>query len=74
MSRALVTGGAGFIGSHLVEVLLASGHYVTVLDNLSIGRLANLAHVQCNPLLQVHQVDISEYAAIRPLFSGKVVF
>jgi UDP-glucose 4-epimerase len=42
MSQYLVTGGAGFIGSHLVESLIASGHKVTVLDDLSTGRLCNL--------------------------------
>ncbi len=43
MSRALVTGGAGFIGSHLAEALLRDGHQVRVLDNLSTGRLENLS-------------------------------
>jgi UDP-glucose 4-epimerase len=42
--RALVTGGAGFVGSHLVDALVAEGHDVTVLDDLSIGRESNLAH------------------------------
>ena len=41
-TRYLVTGGAGFIGSHLVEALLARGDSVVVLDNLSTGRLTNL--------------------------------
>ena len=41
----VVTGGAGFIGSHLVEALLAEGHRVRVVDNLSTGRRANLDHL-----------------------------
>ncbi len=41
LKRALVTGGAGFIGSHLVDGLLSEGCEVTVLDNLSTGRLSN---------------------------------
>ncbi|MGC9349156.1 MAG: GDP-mannose 4,6-dehydratase [Anaerolineae bacterium] len=41
----LITGGAGFIGSHLAEALLADGHMVTVIDNLSTGRMDNIAHL-----------------------------
>jgi UDP-glucose 4-epimerase len=44
--RSVVTGGAGFIGSHLVDLLLEKGHDVTVVDNLSTGRLENLKHVE----------------------------
>jgi UDP-glucose 4-epimerase len=43
--RALITGGAGFIGSHLAETLALQGHQVTVLDDLSTGRLENIAHL-----------------------------
>jgi UDP-glucose 4-epimerase len=44
--RALITGGAGFIGSHLSEALLAKGHEVTALDNLSTGSIENIAHLK----------------------------
>jgi UDP-glucose 4-epimerase len=59
--KAVVTGGAGFIGSHMVDRLLAEGIETHVVDNLSTGRLDNLAHVKGNPLLSFHQVDISQY-------------
>ena len=67
-NRCLVTGGTGFIGSHLVERLLDEGHWVTVLDNLSTGRLANLDSVRSHPRLEVFQKDIVDAEAIRPHF------
>ncbi len=51
--RYLVTGGAGFIGSHLVERLLNADHHVTVLDDLSTGRAQNLSHLLSDPRLQI---------------------
>jgi len=68
--RTLVTGGAGFIGSHLVEQLLLDKHEVTVLDNLSTGRASNLDGVASNPNLSLFQVDITNYDEIQPLFAG----
>jgi UDP-glucose 4-epimerase len=47
--RALITGGAGFIGSHLAEALLDRGHYVQVLDNLSTGSIENIRHLKGRP-------------------------
>jgi UDP-glucose 4-epimerase len=47
--KILITGGAGFIGSHLAEKLLDLGHKVHILDNLSTGRLENVAHLRSNP-------------------------
>ncbi|MDQ1392409.1 MAG: UDP-glucose 4-epimerase [Acidimicrobiaceae bacterium] len=58
--RTLVTGGAGFIGSNLVDRLLAEGHSVDVIDNLSTGSLANLAGARNHPdhQLTIHQLDV----------------
>ena len=56
--KALVTGGLGFIGSHLVDRLLDSGWKVGVLDNLSTGHRANLAHRADNPNLRITEGDI----------------
>jgi UDP-glucose 4-epimerase len=47
--RALITGGAGFIGSHLTEALLDQGHEVLILDNLSTGSIENIAHIKGRP-------------------------
>jgi UDP-glucose 4-epimerase len=62
--RALVTGGAGFIGSTLVDRLLAEGHAVEVVDNLSSGKLANLADARSNRAheFSFHQIDICDPA------------
>lgn len=60
MSRCLVTGGAGFIGSHLTERLLADGHDVVVLDDLSTGRRQNLAAVASHPRLTIVQGSITD--------------
>ena len=49
----LITGGCGFIGSHLSEKLLAAGHDVTVLDDLSTGKIANVQHLESNPKFRI---------------------
>ena len=60
MKTVVVTGGAGFIGSHLTEMLLAMGHTVHVVDNLSTGRLENLAQVEHPHNLHMHLLDIAD--------------
>lgn len=60
MAHCLVTGGAGFIGSHLTERLLADGHQVTILDNLSTGRAENLAHLADHPRLALRHGSITD--------------
>lgn len=68
--RAIVTGGAGFIGSHLSERLLALGHEVVIVDNLSTGRLNNVEPFRNHPALRFHRADIREPATLRPVFVG----
>src|SRR6202158_2342145 len=58
--RALVTGGAGFLGSHLCDALLAEGYSVVVADNLVTGKLANLDHLRNETRFEFRQIDISE--------------
>jgi dTDP-glucose 4,6-dehydratase len=57
--RALVTGGAGFLGSHLCDALLAEGHTVICVDNLITGNEANVAHLSREPRFEFRKQDIS---------------
>src|SRR3990172_140347 len=66
--KAIVTGGAGFIGSHLVERLLMDGHWVTVLDNFSTGRPENLAEVRRHPRLTPLEADVTRLQMFGPYF------
>ncbi len=68
MALYLVTGGAGFIGSHIVEELVQRGESVRVLDNLSTGHEENLAAVRGK--IDFRQADIRDLESIRPLFAG----
>jgi UDP-glucose 4-epimerase len=68
MPRALVTGGAGFIGSHMVDLLLERGFRVRVIDNLSGGRTANLAHHRADQRLTLEELDIRDLDPQSSLF------
>jgi UDP-glucose 4-epimerase len=68
--KALVTGGCGFIGSHLAEMLLALGHEVVILDNLACGRKANIKSFNNHPQLSFHQIDICDRDVLLPYFQG----
>lgn len=65
--RALITGGAGFLGSHLADALLAEGWNVVVVDSLLTGRRANIQHLQNEPHFEFKEQDICE-----PFDPGKV--
>jgi len=72
---AVVTGGAGFIGSHMVDHLLERGYRVRVIDNMTGGHERNLAHHARDPGLSVEQADIRSLNPDAPLFAGaRLVF
>ncbi|MBD3207850.1 MAG: NAD-dependent epimerase/dehydratase family protein [Candidatus Nealsonbacteria bacterium] len=66
MAKIIVTGGAGFIGSHLVDKLVEEGHQVVVIDNLSTGKKENL-----NSEAGFFHLDLRDFEKIKPVFEGK---
>jgi len=70
MARCVVTGGAGFIGSHLAELLIGRGHDVVAVDNLAIGRIQNLGSVSNSDRLHFLEFDIADHARLGQAFEG----
>ena len=64
--KILVTGGAGFIGSHIVESYLSAGHQVDIADDLSTGKAENISHQA-----SFFKIDISDSAAVESLLSSQ---
>lgn len=71
IKKVIVTGGCGFIGSHLVERLLKDGHHVTVIDNLATGKKQNLISVLDRPQLNILCENITDYDQIFPYFENQ---
>jgi UDP-glucose 4-epimerase len=65
--RVFITGGAGFIGSHLCDALLADGHQVSILDNMSTGSADNIAHIKDQ--IEIHQGDIRDVALVEKVMA-----
>ncbi len=65
--RLLLTGGAGFIGSHLADRFLADGHDVLVLDDLSTGRYENIAHLEGHPRFELRVASVTDRALVERL-------
>jgi UDP-glucose 4-epimerase len=70
MPRAVVTGGAGFIGSHMVDLLVDRGYSVVVIDNLATGRAENLAQHRREPRVDFQQIDMCTLGPDSTLFRG----
>ncbi len=68
--RYLITGGAGFIGSHLADALIAQGHSVLAMDDFSTGRHENIAHLEGHPLFNIVCADIADEAIVRDCVAG----
>jgi len=66
--KFVVTGGAGFIGSHLSEYLIKEGHSVIVIDNLSVGRIENLENIK--EKIDFHQVDVLDFEEMEKIVSS----
>ena len=70
VEKVVVTGGAGFIGSHLAEELARQGYYVIILDDLSTGRLKNITDLLRKDNAKFVRSSITELSLLRKLFQG----
>ena len=66
--KVVITGGSGFIGSHLADFLIDSDYEVVVVDNLSIGRVENISHLLERPSFTFIEADITNFDEIEPIF------
>ncbi len=71
--KVLVTGAAGFLGSHLVDALVGAGHSVVGADNLSHGLLRNLKEARRSPTFEFHQIDVCDLKKLREVARGAAV-
>nr|MBP9933357.1 GDP-mannose 4,6-dehydratase [Chitinophagaceae bacterium] len=64
MKRVLITGGAGFLGSHLCDRFIKEGYYVIAMDNLITGNLKNIEHLFKHPNFEYHHHDVSKFVFV----------
>ena len=72
MRKCVITGGAGFIGSHLAELLLNKGYEVLIIDNFSTGRPENLQFLKSNFSIEIVETDVNDVEKIKPFFKDAV--
>ena len=68
--KTLITGGSGFIGSHLADLLIKLGYEVVVVDNLSNGRIGNISHLLGNNNFKFYELDIINLEDVKPIFKN----
>lgn len=71
--KALVAGGAGFIGSHLIDALLEEGHEVVCIDNFFIGTRENIRHLEDEPCFKFYEQDLTEFNQILEIFRSEKI-
>lgn len=71
--KVLVAGGAGFIGSNLVDLLLEKGHEVVCVDNYFIGTKANIAHLEGNSKFKMYESDLCDFEALSKIFAEEKI-